>query len=216
MHVNNYSDDEVDACWYNAYEFDMMRKDVPFAAATQIPSIMPPSSTFDNNTAVISFEPEHSYFPSPNATKAPLNPPEPRRTVAFSQTVSIRKTMHVNNYSDDEVDACWYSAYEFDRMRKDVRFAAKLLQNGMLEQDTADKCCRRGVEHLERKVKLQRIRNRSAASDAVFEEQELQREEGICEPEYIARVYKPPSASSQASAHAIALKDEIDAMCCKY
>jgi hypothetical protein len=120
--------------------------------------------------------------------------------------------MHINNYSDDEVDACWYNDYEFDMMRKNVRSAAKLLQNGMLEQDAADKCCRRGVEHLERKVTLQRQRNRLASTLAVLEEQELQWEEGICEPEYIARVCKAISASSQASAHAIALKDELDAI----
>jgi hypothetical protein len=216
IHVNNYSDDEIDACWYNDYEFEMMR-DFSSAAATQILSSIPPLSTFDkNNTAVMSFEPpEHSYSPSPNEKKTPAKP-EPRRTVAFSHTVSVRKTMHVDNYSDDEFDACWYNNYEFDMMRKKVRYAAKLLQNGMLEQDTADKCCPRGVEHLLRKVALKRIRKRVAARDAVLEEQELQWEEGICEPEYIARVYKVTSVSSQASAHAIALKDELDAICCNY
>jgi hypothetical protein len=171
---------------------------------------MPPLSTFDNNADVISWEPEHSYPPSPNTTKAPLNP-KPRRTVAFSEAVTIRTTLHVNNYTDDEIDACWYDDYENEMMRKEMRSVLILLQNCMLEQDT-EQYCRRGLECHTREVALQRLKNKTAVLEAVFEEQEFQWDEGIWEPEYIAHAYKAACPTYQANAHAIALKDQLDAM----
>jgi hypothetical protein len=172
---------------------------------------MPPLSTFDNNADVISWEPEHSHPPTPNTTKAPFSP-KPRRTVAFSQTVSARTTLHVNNYTDDEIDACWYDDCEKEMMRKEVRSVVTLLKNGMLEQDTEQYCRRGGLECHTQEVALQRLKNRTAVLEAVLEEQEFQREEGIWEPWYIARAYKAASPTSQANAHAIALKDQLDAM----
>jgi hypothetical protein len=168
---------------------------------------MPPLSTFDNN---ISWEPEHSYPQTPNTTKAPLNP-KPRRTIAFSQTVSVRTTLHVSNYTDDEFDACWYNDYEFDMIRKEMRYVLTLLKNGMLEQDT-EQYCRRGLECHTPEVALQRLKNRTAVREAVLDEQDFQWEEGIWDPELFARACKAACPTSQANAHAIALEDQLDAM----
>jgi hypothetical protein len=120
--------------------------------------------------------------------------------------------LHINNYSDGEIEASWYDIYKLKLMRRKIRFAVSLLANGMLAQDN-ESCCRRGVEGLAQNVALQRRENRSAAREAVLFEQEHQWDEGICEPEYIARVYKEANVSSQASGRDIALIDEIlDAM----
>jgi hypothetical protein len=116
--------------------------------------------------------------------------------------------LHVDNYSDDEIEASWYDHFELKLIRRKIRFANRL------EQDS-ESCCRRGAEglvHVARNVAVQRRKNRSAALEAVLDEQELQWEEGICDPGYIATAYKEANASSQASARAIALINQLDAM----
>ena len=175
---------------------------------------MPPLSTFDNNHAPIAFiwEPDHSYSTTAySTTEGPLSPKAQQKSVTFNQTVSVRKTLHINNYSNDEVFACWYNDDEFKAIRKGVKFAVSLLKDGLLEEDT-EYHCQRGLELHTRKGANRRLQNKRAARGAVLIEQELQWEAGVYDPEYIAMKCMEYSSSLQATAHEIGLKDQLDAM----
>jgi hypothetical protein len=169
---------------------------------------MPPLSTFDNHAIAFDWEPDHSCCPttSYSTTKGILSPKAQQKSVTFSQSVSVRKTLHINNYADDEVQACWYDDDECKAIRTDIKFAVSLLNDGLLEEDN-EYNCQRGLELHTRKGADRRLQNKRTLREAVLTEQELQWEEGMYDPEYLAMVSMDYSSASQATAYAIGLKD---------
>lgn len=130
------------------------------------------------------------------------------RRVSFFASVKVRICLHVNDYTQDEVHACWYNHEEREAMQENARVAAKLVLGGKLRQDTKE-FCRRGVEFATLAHKVRRQQLRQKAWFAVFDKQQAQYEIGKPnEPELIAQAYK--EASLEASSHAIelALKDQ--------
>jgi hypothetical protein len=152
---------------------------------------------------------EHAYS-SKTQTKQ-LLAPKAKRTVAFAPTVTGNTTLHVNDYSNDEIQSCWFNDVEYKAIKKDIRFAAKLLtdNNGLLGKDD-EHDCQRGLEMHTRKGAHRRLQNKLVARQAVLDEQNLQWEEGVYDPEYLAMVYQVVSSSCQATARDIALKDQLD------
>jgi hypothetical protein len=170
-------------------------------------------STSDNNAITLDCEPDHSYSTnSYSAEKRPLALTKVQeKGVTFAQSVSIRKALHIHNYSDDEVQACWYDVDERKAIRNNVKFAVGLLMDGMLEED--NEChCQRGLEVHTQKGAERRLLNKCAAREAVLTEQELQWEDHVYDPAYIAMLCIDCSSSAQATAHAIGLKDQLDAI----
>jgi hypothetical protein len=122
---------------------------------------MPPLSTFDDKHAPrIAFvwkllvADQHSYSTTASTTKTTKGPPllaapkAQQKSVIFNQTVSVRTTLHIHNYSDDEVQACWYNRAEFKAIRKDVKFTVSLLKDGLsctLEKAQTDGFVRKSV-----------------------------------------------------------------------
>ena len=98
---------------------------------------MPTLSTFDNHTIALDWEPDPSYSTTCcSTTKGLLSLTKVQHQgVTFNQSVSVRKTLHINNFSDSEVQAFWYDDDELKAMRKDVRVALSMLKDGMLEED---------------------------------------------------------------------------------
>jgi hypothetical protein len=47
--------------------------------------------------------------------------PNTMKSVTFSSTVRVRRTLHRNNFSEDEIEAYWFSGKEFKRMRREVQ-----------------------------------------------------------------------------------------------
>lgn len=145
-----------------------------------------------------------------NKSASSLNVPS-RHSVHFEERVRVRKTIHLNEFSDDEIDACWYSDQEFNSMRAEVRFAADLIDQGLLETDNTNYCRRGAEEHAPLQSRLRR-KIKHALRAAVLEEQRLQWGEGSCDPEFIAEVSQFKSAQSIATARKVALEDELAAM----
>lgn len=152
---------------------------------------------------------EHSYCTMP--AKAPLTRNvRPRKSVSFHPSVSVRKTIHINNYTDDEIDACWYNDKERQDIRGDIHFVVNLISNDLLRQDT-EEYSRRGIDCRTRENVARRQKLRSLAWYSVFEEQDTQFDVGIFEPECIAYAYNATSAAASEIARSTALKDELDA-----
>jgi hypothetical protein len=167
---------------------------------------MPPLSTFDNHDAHAQvWEQDHSYS---TCTKKTQLAPKPKRTISFGKSVMVRQTLHINSYSDDEIQACWFGDDDLQAIKKDVRYDISMLTDGL----DNEKYCRRGLEMHFRKGGRRRQQNKSAAIKAVLDEQELQWENDVYDPEYLATVYQAISSYCQTTARAIALKDRLDAM----
>lgn len=139
-------------------------------------------------------------------------PAAKKRSVTFFRRVAIRNTIHIMDYTDEEMDSAFYCYEEIKAMRSDAKYVGALLRDGLLEQDT-EEMCRRGVEHRTREGALRKYKHKSLTRQAVLEEQDIQWEEGVRDPELIASVYQSTGSTSAASfARAAALKDELDAM----
>lgn len=135
---------------------------------------------------------------------------KPKKSVSFNEAATQRYTLHINNYTDEEVDACWWTPEEFKAIRADARYAANLVMGGYLQNGDNDHYCKRGVENFTREGVYRRSSVKQAAYAAVLDEQDAQWDEGIFEQEFIAYAYAPHSEASHSFAHSVALQDEME------
>lgn len=138
------------------------------------------------------------------------------KRVDFNGRVKIRKTLHVSDYSDEEMLACWFSHEESKRFRQDALFIAQLAKDGHIssspENEDSPVHCLRGLEMYTGSNEAKRRQQRKAAVRwALLKEMDLQHEEGGCDANYIAELYNKASASCVAIARALALQDELSA-----
>jgi hypothetical protein len=96
-------------------------------------------------------------------------------------------------------------------MRADFNFTLNLIEQHV-EIDEDYKHCKRGLEYLTREGAERRIQNTLKARTAVFEEHELQDDEGVVDPESLAIVYSRSTHSSQAAASITGVSDEQAAL----
>ena len=128
-----------------------------------------------------------------------------RKRVTFCEKVKARRTIHLNNYTDDEIDACWYSDLEYYAMKEEIRAVAHLLQEGIVDihEDVA-----RGLESRCSSGASRRRELRQAAIDAVLDEQEYQDSCRTCDPDYMALMYKHAGHSAVEDARIQGLCDQ--------
>lgn len=174
---------------------------------------MPPHSTFEPSV-VVSFAADHADASHPVA-KGPLThlpsfaaTTTATRKVSFNERVRAKKTIHITDFSEDEVQAYWYGDDEFRRIKRDVKFEASLLENECLEENDS-KYCGRGLENFTTSGAKRRNANKRRGRSIVLEEQELQREEGSNDPDFIAETYSDAAADCQAVARSHAQHDRL-------
>lgn len=146
-----------------------------------------------------------------------------KKTVSFNERVRIRKTIHINEYSDEEVTSVWYTPRESTEMRQEALFVAQLAKDGLLpasgaaspHSDSSEdaRYCLRGIEmYTGSEQATQRQQRKEAIRWALLKEMEFQYDEGAYDPAYIAELYSKASRSCAASARARGLEDEINAL----
>jgi hypothetical protein len=114
------------------------------------------------------------------------------KSVSFNEVVRAKKTMHISNFTAEEIRCCWYKEEEYEVMKQDLRFEVNLLENDCVIENTTS-----GTNHTARGLEMfsstiigrARREIKSQARTVVLEEQRLQREEGSYDPEFIAEVY---------------------------
>lgn len=131
-----------------------------------------------------------------------------KRSVSFFSSVMVKRTIHINDYTDAEIDACFYSCDEAKEFRQEARQTAKMLEDGLFEADTETQCIR-GTECRTRENTKRRQQLRLASSFAVFDEQDEQYENKIVDPEAIADSYRAACGPAMSAARAKALRDEM-------
>lgn len=155
-----------------------------------------PSSDTSNLYQVSSDEPSHQS----------ITPRRTSRAVSFSPNVHVKRTLHINNYSDEEIHATWLDESDFQRIRGEIDLTVHLMETG--GHIESDKQCTRGLESRTTVGALRKLQNKQDARDAVLFEQETQWNRGINDAETISDVYQERSHSCGVSAHIVGLFDE--------
>ena len=129
------------------------------------------------------------------------------KTVKFAlQRNETYAALSVEDYSDDEIKACWYSDEEYQKIWRRCDKVIDKLNHGKAVNPR--KYCIRG---LERMTSLSHTRiecNRHDAYDAVILEQESQRKQNEYDPDRMAYLYREiVSRQCHVDAHIIGLDD---------
>lgn len=164
---------------------------------------MPPYSAYDVSPAV-SFQQS-----DPVSNKRPLHE---RRSVTFNESVRVKRTIHVANFSEDEHEAYWCSPYEYRLMKKNIKSEVELLDSGLMLLEANPEFCSRGIEHLTSAGSERRMANKLRGRAVVIEEQALQREEGSDDQLYVAQIYADASAEAVEEARLRALNDQLEVL----
>ena len=156
-----------------------------------------------------------------------------RKSVSFDQSVKVRKTIHILDYTDEELFACWYSNAEFDNIRQNNAVEVKFFFRMKLSSRHGEKknddngdgwknlYCKRGLESFLSKSIMKRRHRAIVSREAVYDEQEYQwdhhqggRESYDVEcnssTRTIARVYEKATLKSRALARYVGLKDALE------
>ncbi len=129
-----------------------------------------------------------------------------KRTVSFNDKASVKFIHTLQEISQQEFAATWYSREEFDDITQACCKEIEKLDRGERLKDK--KFCARGLESHTRLRSLAKKMNRSLAYQAVMDEQDRQGQEGILHEDALAHVYHAVSSSCQIWANTIALEDQ--------
>jgi hypothetical protein len=138
--------------------------------------------------------------------KTCLEPRKAERAVSFCATVTFRSSLHINDYTNSEVGNCWFALEDYKKMKREIRYTVDLIERNIKFDE--EKYCRRGVELKTDEARAVRREEMEEAIDAVMDEQDIQTDEGICDPEMIAIVYTDGVYRSKMAAYLTAVSDE--------
>lgn len=109
-----------------------------------------------------------------------------RRKIRWSSQVRVQEIRHINNMPESEIEAVWMSPIEYKTIKNGAKTTVLMMMAGeKFHEDDPDFCCR-GLEFRTRKGNKIRAANKLKARSAVLNEQDLQRDEGFHDPEFIA------------------------------
>lgn len=133
------------------------------------------------------------------------------RTVSFFPGVSVRECLHINNYTDAEVQNTWYKKHDFSRIKTSFIYIVQKLSDGSWEGDTEHETAR-GLEYRTREGSTKRKVNKLNGLMVVLDEQESQWLQGTHDDEAIAAAYIAVSSKSLEAVHLLAIRDQKEVM----
>jgi hypothetical protein len=128
-----------------------------------------------------------------------------RKSVTFSPRVRAKGICHINNFTDQEVAATWYSQEETNESRREAEIIIHLMDRGLPIDE--QKYCTRGLEGHTRIGSEQRLAQYYAVRDTVLDEQEWQISEGILDEDTLAMLSCDLTFRSGLSARATGALD---------
>jgi hypothetical protein len=130
--------------------------------------------------------------------------PKPRRTVTFGTTLQMKHTIHIREYTAEEIENTWYTPAEYKIIKLSVRTVVLMLKQG--EQLRPDQCVR-GLEYKTKHGRETRGLNQIEALIAVLDEQDRQALHDEKDQDRLSQVYKLLTAHCAATAHYIGIND---------
>jgi hypothetical protein len=131
------------------------------------------------------------------------------KSISFNSTVRVYPSLHVNDYTREEKEACWLSRTEKSHIKSCVRATVQLFYEPFIfSNDDNSEFCTRGLEPMIPQERAIRKQRRKDAVRAVLREQQAQRDDDEHNIDRIADVYKKFTTTSQSVAQTIAKQDE--------
>lgn len=109
-----------------------------------------------------------------------------RRKIRWSKQVRVQEIRHINNMPESEIEAVWMSPIEYKTIKNGAKTTVLMMMAGEKFHEDDPDFCSRGLEFRTRKGNKIRAANKLKARSAVLNEQDLQRDEGFHDPEFIA------------------------------
>ena len=90
-----------------------------------------------------------------------------RRIVSFNNSVQVRPTIHFCDYTDEEMEQCWYTRQEYAEISVSCSKQIAKMENGKILKDK--KYCQRGLEKHTTKASLERSILKQTLTQAVLQ-----------------------------------------------
>jgi murein L,D-transpeptidase YcbB/YkuD len=133
-------------------------------------------------------------------------------TVRFAQEDEVFEHLHLNEYSQEDINATWYRPHEFRQVKSQVHELAGQLEQfqrqGLATETEA--YTMRGLEIRTEEGGMRRSSNKREAYAAVLEEQQRQWRSGRQDPDRIAAAYQVVSCKCQGMALLRGVQDAHD------
>jgi len=130
-------------------------------------------------------------------------------TIRFSPVIQVKEIVHINDMTPEDIMHTWYQPSDYNAIKRKVGPLIRKVLQCCDDNHGAAREALRGLESKTPKGMKQRKRNRLNAYFAVFEEQEQQKCERRFDANRLAAKCAQATASSQAAAHSMGIKDEM-------
>jgi hypothetical protein len=142
------------------------------------------------------------------SSKDPLSPaPKPIRNVSFDDDgVQFNIYPSSDEFSQEEVEAAWFSKAELHSIERGNSYTIFLLENRKSINER--RYCSRGLEDETEESKREVTERVQAARAVVLNQQSIHREQGSSDPESIAALYGKVSSHHVIKAHMRAKDDQ--------
>lgn len=131
-----------------------------------------------------------------------------KRVVSFGKTVHYREIRNIRDFSRTEVEAIWMTLPDYQIIKAMVKTTIIMMMKGEQISEEDPDFCTRGLEFRTKVGSRVRQDNKLRARFAVLNEQDLQRDEGFFDPQYIAMACSEVSLECRKDARARALYDK--------
>ena len=128
------------------------------------------------------------------------------KSVHWNRKVEKKRHHRCQDLSDDELESYWYTESDTKIILAIAKVTVKMMMKGELCDDID--YCSRGLEGKTPVGSKKRQKNKLRVRKALLEEQDIQREEGVFDPEYLAQVCLKYSREVNIAAHSQGLRDE--------
>jgi hypothetical protein len=131
------------------------------------------------------------------------------RSVSFYPHVVVQPVLvHLDDYTNAEIEACWFGELEISLLLKGIRQTINLIEQNIL-LDNDNRYCSRGLETFTTKGTIQKNQIRAKARDAVLDQQDVLRwqTESMIDEHKIAEVYRGSTQESQMAAYTKGVSD---------
>jgi len=130
----------------------------------------------------------------------------PKKSVSFNQSVKVYLTLHIRDYTHQQICDTWYSAEEQATRISNIHADLKMAELGIHHDQPS--FCTRGLEYFTRSEHERRQQRRRDAFDTVLRIQGLQKLLGYRDDTSLANDYARQTAESQQVARRIGMADE--------
>lgn len=129
-----------------------------------------------------------------------------RRTVSFAPVIRFKPVKHIDDFTEEQIEATWYTEYDLNIIRAAcITTVRQMVFKKTINEETD---CTRGLEFKTPSGAKFRKNNKQTAIEAVLAEQRLQKSMGMVDEEYLSEVYSEAAGNSKRIAHLMALRDE--------